>query len=195
MIRFRLAGVDISVSFFFLAFCALTAALSRHGSAACSLVFMLWHELGHLTANCLVGGRLRWLRLLPGGFEMGTDGRLTAARRAAVLLAGPLFNGLAAVLLAAVGASAQLRAVNAALLALNLLPVGHLDGGQLLELLLDRLLPPERCEQVCRLASLFFGLLLAGGAVALFARAGAVPPAVFSVYVLLCVLSQTAENS
>jgi Zn-dependent protease len=127
------------------------------GVALVYALSVLAHELGHLLAARVVGVKVSALQLdAAGGFvEMDDDDRLTAGKLAVIVAAGPAAT--LAVLVAAVVAAHLLDApangapelktsaglvldrivsylvgFNAIALAVNLLPIRPLDGGQLL---------------------------------------------------------------
>ena len=108
------------------------------------------HELGHLLALYLLGGRVTGLRLSAFGAELATDAaRLPYLRETGVVLAGPAVNLALGLLLARLG---QYTASGAhlSLCLFNLLPVRPLDGGRALCLLASWLLGPERGEAAAR---------------------------------------------
>ena len=108
------------------------------------------HELGHLLALYLLGGRVTGLRLSAFGAELATDAaRLPYLREIGVVLAGPAVNLALGLLLARLG---QYTASGAhlSLCLFNLLPVRPLDGGRALCLLASWLLGPERGEAAAR---------------------------------------------
>jgi Zn-dependent protease len=121
---------------------------------------VLVHELGHALALRLSGGRIRELRLEPGGFCIRYASR--PDRRGEILsaAAGPAAGLLYAPAAACFGPGGELSAgVSLLLSVFNLLPAPPLDGGRILESLLCARLGSRRGEGVCR--SLGFGVGLA----------------------------------
>ena len=110
----------------------------------------LLHELGHLLALGLLGGRVRALRISVFGAELVTSaGCLSYPGELAATLAGPAVNLLCGFVLAPLGAWTAAGA-HLALGIFNLLPVRPLDGGRALCLLASWLLGPERGEAAAR---------------------------------------------
>ena len=123
-------------------FLLLTAALyylDSSGVVPWALAACTLHELGHVAAVRLLGGRVSMLRLTCVGAELRLSARypLGAGRQLLAALAGPAVNLLLAPAVA--GAAARwgegaflFAGLNLALGAFNLLPVAQLDGGRAL---------------------------------------------------------------
>ena len=108
------------------------------------------HELGHYVVLRLLGGRVTALRVSVFGAEMETDGAaLSYGRELMAVLAGPMANLLAGLVLARVGYPAAAGA-HLVLCAFNLLPVRPLDGGRAFYLLAGWLLGPAAGGGLCR---------------------------------------------
>ena len=143
---------------------------------AASLRLLFWfgvaclvHELGHMAAVRLLGGRVRSVRLTGVGavihpsrdrlFSYGEECLTAAAGPAASLLLagaaacwGRQFGGLDAYLL---------TGVSLALGLFNLLPAGPLDGGRILRALLSLAVSPDVGERVLSGTTWGLGALLA----------------------------------
>ena len=102
-----------------------------------------FHEAGHLVAMRAFGYRDTRILFIPflGAVTTGKEENVPGERRAVVLLAGPLPGLLLGFILFALGAGRDPVVRHAAALlvginAFNLLPLGALDGGKLLDVLL-----------------------------------------------------------
>ncbi len=143
----------------FLFSCGLLALLFFDGSGIvqCSVAAVFLHEAAHVLLYRVLVRRWPVLQVGLGGIALQwpffTAG---AGAEAAVLLAGPVLNlGVAAVCLgAALRQASYFRyffgGINLLLGAFNLLPLGFLDGGRLLLLLLLRILPASAALRICR---------------------------------------------
>lgn len=108
------------------------------------------HELGHLAVLRLLGARVEALRVGVFGAELSVNGAaLSYGREMAAVVAGPLVNLLAGLLLARLGCPAAAGA-HLVLCAFNLLPARPLDGGRLLYLAVSWAAGPAAGETVCR---------------------------------------------
>lgn len=132
MMKYRIHPVLLPV-FIGLVF---TGGLSLYAILFTSLLF---HEIGHLLAARFVGLTVRSCTIMPYGGEIQIKDRHLASTQArlAVALGGPIATALllCAALLLKFPASEEVIRMQMALLAVNLLPILPLDGGQVLSAL------------------------------------------------------------
>jgi stage IV sporulation protein FB len=127
-------------------FVLLAAALYFAGGAGALLALaaaVLAHELGHLVTLYLLGGHVSVLRLRAGGPVIEYSAPLTVHEQQAVVAAGPLAGLLFAVLCIFTGRPFFLYAGAVSMLAtaFNMLPALPLDGGRLMQSILEEMLP------------------------------------------------------
>jgi Zn-dependent protease len=132
----------IFVKFFGVFFSVGAYALWFHSwTFAVGFVLMIFvHELGHIVAARSYGLKVSWPTFIPfiGAYVTIERAGLTPWRNAIISLAGPLFGGVAAAAVwayaTATDSSLLLVLANIAFLlnAFNLIPIGFLDGGQVL---------------------------------------------------------------
>ena len=177
MMRFRLFGADVAVSFWFFALVAGFLLLDRRALFFYLALPILVHELGHLIALSLCAVRVRGVRLTALGIDIRHErgSVISYGRELAICACGPAANALMALLLH-VWLYPTMRvmflvAANLAIGLFNLLPIGDLDGGQICRLLTERFLAPDVARAISRFCS-FFVLtgLFAGALFLLFAR-------------------------
>lgn len=122
----------------------------------CSLL----HELGHMAAIRLLGGRVRSLSGGGQGFALSVNG-LSYKGELLAALAGPVASLLLALLF---GLAEQwfFCFANGAYALLNLLPIMPLDGGRVLRAILALHCSPSRRQQVLEITGLAFLLPLLG---------------------------------
>lgn len=188
--HFKIHGVSVRISFFFLAFAALSAAMSHDGAAAVSMLLIVWHELGHIAVIAAVGGQISAVNAKLGGFEIVCKSRLTPIKRAAALAGGVMFNGLAGIVFKALGAPLEYRAANLILFFFNMLPISALDGGQLLELAAAHALNPYRAQKICRIISVFTGSAVLALGIYIFTVSRGISVAVFAIYLIFTIFQQ-----
>lgn len=110
------------------------------------LFFSLLHELGHILAISLLGGRIG--SFAGGGQGLGlTVNGLSYRGEFIVALAGPFVSLLLAGVFALAGHGFFCYA-NLALGLMNLLPIFPLDGGRMLRAFLAERLPPDRQRRI-----------------------------------------------
>ncbi len=114
----------------FLLVVAMALYWDSQGIVPLALLACGFHELGHLVALKLLGGRLLRLRLTGVGAEMIVGGGLSDWGQLVLALSGPLANLTLAVGYAYYQISDLFSGLNLALCILNLLPVSGLDGGR-----------------------------------------------------------------
>ena len=137
---------------------------------AVSLGSIMLHEGAHGFAAILLHCPPSFAELTPLGLmlRLEDEDALSASKRAAILLAGPLMSLLLTLLgwfgtaneLLPSAVGARLFFGNLALLVLNLLPALPLDGGRLLALLLSLCFPLPTQMKVLRLTTCTIGILL-----------------------------------
>lgn len=174
MIRRRLFGVPVAVSFWFLAAVALFAVVERGALMLYMLLPIAIHELGHLLVMAALRVRVTAVSFTLIGIDIRRERGHTLSYPAegAVILGGVCANALTALgLHLFCFASMRMQfliAANIAVAIFNLLPIGDLDGGQLLKLITARFLPPGAARAISRIAGLLvlavlfgFGIFLA----------------------------------
>ncbi len=133
-------------------FCVLMAALlladDGNGLLLWFLLAAACHELGHLAAALAQGLEVRSLTLSAMGAELDISRRCSYPGELLLLLCGPLVN----LLLAALG-------INLLLALFNLLPIPPLDGGEMVRLGAEWLLPGRTAFFVVELLADFTCIL------------------------------------
>lgn len=169
-------GCRLKISFCFIALVAAMLIIDHSGAMIWGMIAAILHELGHIFAMALQGGRPNEIRF--GLFDIAI---IDAQRKrndylhdAFVLLAGPFVNFLAGIIFYALFVVSKVEFMlipawqNLFLGLMNILPIESLDGGQILFALLCRkkVKNPELIVQVLSfiallpLASLGFYILL-----------------------------------
>ena len=209
VLRFRLFGMPVIVRGSFLVIAALIGFLGVGDAAqtiawiAIVFVSILIHELGHaVTARMFGSGVVIELNGLGGLTRWSVpDGVLTPGRRSLIAASGSAvglaFGGLVWLVAAQFAPYPPLTAfilenliyVNVFWGLLNWLPIRPLDGGHLLESLLEKI-APRRAETIARVIF----TLTAAGALALAIRMRLIFIAVLAGWLLLSELNVSRET-
>ena len=167
----RIGGVTITFSFWFFAVILLFSLLDKEALALYFILPIAVHELGHLLAMRVCGVPVRRVSFTAMGVDIRKGGGATLGygKEAAITLGGVAANAAAALYFYLCWFQSMrvmfLVAANAAVAIFNLLPIGDLDGGQLLRLLSDRFFTPDTARMVsksvsCGVLALLFGVAI-----------------------------------
>ncbi len=151
-----------------------------------TLVAIVVHEFGHLTAAAILKVPLGGFRMASCEARLALSGRLLSYGEEFVIsFAGPLFNLFSLIIfqlwgghILGEGAVSFFVTVSAALALLNLLPISDFDGGRILHCLLAPAIGLRVTGRVCELLSILslfclwcmsvYALIRAGGSLSLF---------------------------
>ncbi len=155
----------------------------------------LLHESGHYLMARLCGVRVLGIRLGLLGARMEMDGLLSYGREFLIALGGPLVNVVCALLvwvmmehgpLSVTKAWALFMYASVGLGALNLLPVGTMDGGRMLTALISRWISPRTADACVKVTTMLcLGCLWLLSAYALLRGAPMMSVFVFCITLLL----------
>ncbi len=137
MIRLKIFGINISISFYFIVLLMLLLIIDRKGVFVMSLLAVFLHEAAHLFAMLIIGVRNVSVQLVLGAVKIKTSNMLTEKKKMIISLFGPLANLILASFLFVQDEFLQMfGASNLVLSVFNILPVKGLDGGDILEFVL-----------------------------------------------------------
>lgn len=178
MIKLRIHGFSLVVTFGFLFIVCLlsvtdSSAVGFTAAAACII-----HELGHCFCAVISNIRIKGIVFWAGGIKMQAESRLVSFRsELAVLLSGPLFNILFSAIFYFAGLK-EASAVNLVLALFNLLPYSSLDGGCIIAVLLSG---HDISSTLQKWISTFFGIAV----LAIMAATGGINPSAAATIILL----------
>ena len=137
------------------------------------------HELGHIIAIKIMGGKVGALKVHGFGIQISGNLELDYKREAISALMGPiasLLAGLGFILLSRFGMYTQLIVFlamsNLCLFAVNILPIYPLDGGRCLYCILAGRLEQSRASLITKIVSVVFIIPLLIAAVYLVVQTG-----------------------
>ena len=154
MVCFELFGVRLALDFTAPALFALLSMYLPRAALLQTVSACLLHECAHLLLIAIYGDRPALLRISAAGMRLEARGTalMPLHRFAAILLAGPAANLLAAAAFLGCGMR-DAAAANLSLCCFNLLPFRSTDGGTLLFAWLEKLLltrAPELPRRILR---------------------------------------------
>jgi Zn-dependent protease len=174
VIEMKIGAVTVRLYFGFFAVVLFTFFAGQADSfgVIAALTCCVLHEMGHLTAMCLLSSPPEKICFYAGGIKIiprtgGIDRRTVTA---VILASGCAVNFLLAAVSYLLGLQ-RLFEVNIALGTFNLLPFSYFDGGRIISLF--------AAESVRKFCTAVCGLLFA----AVIVKAGGVSPAVLAVLV------------
>lgn len=127
----------------------------------------LIHEIGHITAGAVMGGRVESLSLSFAGAELKLDYPVTLCygQENLVLLSGAIFNLVSGAIAYYFGAK-WFALLSFGLGVFNLLPILPLDGGRVLYNLLAECFDPIRANRLLQILSgILVGILMGTGGI------------------------------
>lgn len=142
MMKFKILGVQVYISFLFAAYITLLLIIDKTGLIIPVLISNTIHELGHETAMNFVKCKIIKISLTPGGCIMTVPPFKSKKDEIIVALAGPLLNFLASAvfiflwLVFGFHGCFVAAVINDGLCAFNLLPIKGLDASTVLYILL-----------------------------------------------------------
>jgi Zn-dependent protease len=154
MIEFRWGNTVVEIHFLFLSLITLCLLVDQSGIALCGLLASLLHEFGHLSAFVLSGYAPRRLSFEIFGIRLEQRTyEMAPLKETFVLLAGSGMNflcfGLSVLFCGGISKIGALAGSHFVLGVLNLIPVAGFDGGKLLQLGLEQVLPIPAADRLC----------------------------------------------
>lgn len=125
----KIKDISVNISVYFAALITFLLIFAPNGSALTALVCCIIHEIGHLAAIYIFGGKVSGFSL--GAYGMRIDSaqniRISPGKEAIISFAGP-FTNILIIIFGLIIKSDVLIKVNLCLCIFNLLPVGRTDG-------------------------------------------------------------------
>ena len=155
------------MDFSFFAVIALYLLLDESGFGLSALAACAMHETAHFIAMTVFGVQTEQLTLYGAGIRI-TSSKIESVKpfcKAVILCAGCATNFVAAIVFAATG-RCEASAVNLFTGIFNLLPMGELDGAQLLKMLAVRHCKAENVDGILKRAAIVSAIICAAAFVA-----------------------------
>ncbi len=133
MVTFRLFGINVSVSYFFLSILAVLILIDRSGMLSISLLAVVFHELGHLCMMRFLKVTVSIIEFSLSTVRVTTIGMMDYKKSLIVAVSGPFANlCLSFCVLSNWELAAYFGVANLVMFAFNMLPAKGLDGGDVL---------------------------------------------------------------
>lgn len=159
MIRFKIFGVNFSISFLFLCLVSWFLVFDINNIALICLVSSLAHEISHILFLNLFSVKIEGVSFKVFGLSIKKNKQLTFSKELLVLISGCFLN-LIFVLVFLKLNNMYVVFINLIILIFNLMPISVFDGGQILKLLLERLIGCEKSFKICLNISIVFSCFL-----------------------------------
>ena len=155
---FNFKNTEISVSFSFFALIAFFVITDKIGAIPIFLFSVLLHELTHLLVMWLLGSGAKEINLSVMGADIKPRCLPSPMGQFFIHLSAPLFNLL--LFLIFKDKFPLFSAVNFLIAFINLLPIGSLDGGNCINVIINKLCDYDEKFKAKRIANLIFGSIL-----------------------------------
>jgi len=152
---FAFKKLQIHISFLFLAVFFAVAFFDKSGLFGLSMLALLIHEAGHFCVMFLCGKRVTALSFRLFGIEIISRESVLSYPKEILIAAGGIVYNIA-VFFAFKNVYFFFAAINLVVACYNLLPIGSLDGGQIVEYLLLTRLVPQKAERIALFISIVF---------------------------------------
>lgn len=159
--KFKLFGTEIYVSFLFAACLLIMLIFDRTGLIIPTLFAVIIHETGHLFAMWCLECQPKKIRLIPASVQIVRNFCFKKSGEIKIALMGPAFNVILFLVLFLNYLIFKNETVltfgilNLVIGVFNLLPVSGLDGGIVLEHLLEKYFNPQKASYLVRLLTVF----------------------------------------
>ncbi len=159
-------GVKLKISPLIIPLAAAAAFMHYVPQLAAAYAVMTAHECAHLIAALCIGLRPDTLSLSPFGAHLTLKNKIIRSMSDEIILygAGPLLNGILAVLFLRLGVTDMYR-LNTALMIINLIPVPPLDGGVILKRILSARIGKAAAERMLAAVSVILSAVFFAAAV------------------------------
>lgn len=185
--KLRIASLDLFVGYEAIAAMTAVLLLDRENRVIYCFLAALLHELGHVLMMLLCGVRVRAVRLRLFDVLIEADDAPGVRADVLITLGGVTVNFLFAALLCPVDLRYGLPHLMLGIF--NLLPVLSLDGGHLLELILEKHFSPHTVVSVLRVTTFLFILpLMTAGLYLLFNSGYNYSLLIISIYLFVLLL-------
>lgn len=155
---FNFKNTEISVSFSFFALTAFFVITDKIGAIPIFLFSVLLHEFTHLLVMWLLGSEAEEIRLSVFGADIKPRCLPSPAGQLFIHLSAPLFNLF--IFLIFKDKFPLFSAVNFLIAFINLLPIGSLDGGNCINVIINKFCSYDKKFNAKRTANLIFGGIL-----------------------------------
>lgn len=159
--NFILFGIKIKMTYTFFLVMILFLAFDKVGLSVLVLFSIFLHELGHIIIMRLFGQKINAINFDFYGIDISkTQVNLSYVKELFISSAGILVNIFIVLISFFILKNEHLYYINLCLILFNLLPVGRLDGGQILDKILQLLFNHTLAYKIYKLVSFSFFIAL-----------------------------------
>lgn len=149
-------NITVGLDFSFFAVSVFFLSGEMRDNYICALIFSLMHEIGHLAAIKIFGGRIKGFSLGLSGIKIEkSHGELSYHGECITALCGPVVNLVFALVFCALKSDNDSYIlpfyINIGLFIVNMLPMSSLDGGRFLRYMLLEVADEEMARKVTKI--------------------------------------------
>lgn len=182
--KFYILKTEISISYLFVSIITFMILIDKSGFVLPMLLSVFLHEAAHLITMFLLGCEPKSINFIPCSIEVKRGVCCDYKKEILISVSGPILNIILFILFFKFRIEFSL--INLCFGVFNLLPLSVLDGGEILNVVLFKVLKEKTAKILFKAINFFFGALGVFFGVFLYVKQnGNISLILFSIYIIL----------